>query len=150
MKKNLLDKAAAEKIITRVNSLQPTTTGKWGVMDTTEMLLHCNICNKQILEGDIEYSKSTLKQKMLKVLALYVVPNFPKNMATASRNDTHRRIDQDQFENQKKQFIATIKKFADNKDAIALTHPAFGNLNTNEWGIAAWKHTDHHLRQFGV
>ncbi|OQP57805.1 hypothetical protein A3860_09275 [Niastella vici] len=28
-----------------------------------------------------------------------------------------------------------------------LTHPALGNLNTTQWGIAAWKHMDHHLRQ---
>ena len=28
-------------------------------------------------------------------------------------------------------------------------HPAFGPLNGREWGRIAWKHFDHHLRQFG-
>ena len=28
-------------------------------------------------------------------------------------------------------------------------HPAFGLLNGREWGLLAWKHFDHHLRQFG-
>ena len=28
-------------------------------------------------------------------------------------------------------------------------HPAFGPLNEREWGRIAWKHFDHHLRQFG-
>jgi Protein of unknown function (DUF1569) len=28
-------------------------------------------------------------------------------------------------------------------------HPAFGPLNGKEWGRIAWKHFDHHLRQFG-
>jgi len=28
-------------------------------------------------------------------------------------------------------------------------HPAFGPLNPREWGRIAWKHLDHHLRQFG-
>ena len=29
-------------------------------------------------------------------------------------------------------------------------YPAFGSLNGKEWGRIAWKHFDHHLRQFGV
>lgn len=29
-------------------------------------------------------------------------------------------------------------------------HPAFGPLSAEEWGVMAWKHFDHHLRQFGV
>ncbi len=28
-------------------------------------------------------------------------------------------------------------------------HPAFGQLSSKEWGRIAWKHFDHHLRQFG-
>ena len=29
-------------------------------------------------------------------------------------------------------------------------HPAFGRLSTNEWGVLGYKHTNHHLTQFGV
>ena len=31
-----------------------------------------------------------------------------------------------------------------------LEHPKFGPLTQSEWGRLAWKHRDHHLRQFGV
>ena len=31
-----------------------------------------------------------------------------------------------------------------------LAHPAFGKLSPRAWGVLAWRHTDHHLRQFGV
>ena len=150
MKKNLLNKAAAEQIIARVNALQPTIKPNWGVMNATEMLLHCNLCNNQVLEGNIPYKKSSFKQQFLSVIALYIAPHFPKNLKTAPRNDTKGKIDADQFEIQKKLFINTIEQFAARKAPIVLTHPAFGNLNTTQWGIAAWKHTDHHLRQFGV
>lgn len=29
-------------------------------------------------------------------------------------------------------------------------HPAFGKLSGRAWGVLAWRHLDHHLRQFGV
>ena len=29
-------------------------------------------------------------------------------------------------------------------------HPAFGPFTPEEWGRMGWKHTDHHLTQFGV
>ena len=29
-------------------------------------------------------------------------------------------------------------------------HPAFGALTHKDWGVLAYRHTDHHLRQFGL
>lgn len=29
-------------------------------------------------------------------------------------------------------------------------HPLFGTMSARDWGVLMWKHTDHHLRQFGV
>lgn len=150
MSNNILEKTTAEKLIVRVQSLKAESVAKWGVMNATEMLLHVNLCNNQILDGNIEYKKSTLKQKLLRIIGLYVAPNFPKNLPTEPRNDTKGLINDKQFESEKKKLINTIEKFAARKEPIELTHPAFGNLNTTQWGIAAYKHTDHHLRQFGV
>ncbi|WP_170971030.1 hypothetical protein [Ilyomonas limi] len=59
MKKNLLNKAAAEQMIIRVNALQANAKPKWNIMNATEMLLHCNLCNNQVLDGNIPYKQST-------------------------------------------------------------------------------------------
>ena len=150
MSKNLLNKVTAVKLIDRVQSLHADNKARWGVMNATEMLLHCNLCNNQILDGDLEYKASSLKQKMVRIIALYIAPDFPKNLKTEIRNDTKGLINEDQFKHQKNRLIKTINKFAVRREPIELSHPAFGNLNTTQWGIAAWKHTDHHLRQFGV
>jgi len=29
-------------------------------------------------------------------------------------------------------------------------HPGFGQLTARDWGVLIWRHTDHHLRQFGL
>lgn len=150
MKKKLLDKETAQAIVSRVQGLRAGTQAAWGDMNATEMLLHLNLCNKQILEGDLEYKRSSLKQRLIRFLSLYIVPNFPKNLRSEQRNITTGKIAASRFEEQKSLFIQIILNFAEHKEPIELTHPAFGNLNTAQWGIAAWKHTDHHLRQFGL
>ena len=35
-------------------------------------------------------------------------------------------------------------------EPAAGVHPKFGPLTQSEWDRLAWKHRDHHLRQFGV
>ena len=149
MKKNLSDSRAAASIVARVSSLKVTDKPRWGSMNATEMLYHCNLCNEQVLAGAMEYRNDTVKSKLLKVLALYIAPNFKKHIQSVERNDTKGLISNEEFEYQKSQFAAIIRKVQEMK-MMSGTHPAFGNLDTKQWGIALYKHMDHHLRQFGV
>jgi len=73
-----------------------------------------------------------------------------KGLKTESRHDTKGKISDVCFEEQKNEFIKLIKLFPLTTHPLTLTHPAFGNISTNQWGIAAYKHVDHHLRQFGI
>lgn len=151
MEKNLLKKEVATSILNRIANLDVYNKPKWGEMNATEMLLHCNSCNKQILEEyDVQSKKTTFKQYLLKLLALYIAPNFTKGLKSESRHIAKGKISDTHFEAQKMEFIKIIKQFPLNTRPLTLIHPAFGNISTNEWGIAAYKHMDHHLRQFGV
>ncbi|PKF76174.1 DUF1569 domain-containing protein [Chryseobacterium sp. PMSZPI] len=150
MKKNLLTKEASTSIIARINNLSATHQPQWGEMTASEMLLHCNSCNKQILKESRENHRTTLKEYLLRILALYIASDFKKNIKGEARHETKGKVDSIDFENQKNEFIHLIQQFPTNTRPLTLTHPAFGNISTNEWGIAAYKHMDHHLRQFGV
>ncbi len=150
MKNNLIDQASAENIIERAGRLTSNSKPLWGQMNVTEMLLHCNLCNQQILDGDIEKAKTGLKQKLIRLLALYLVRQFPKHMKSAERNITKNKIAVNAFDEDLYRFINIAKQFPNGTRSKGLAHPAFGILDDKEWGIAAWKHTDHHLRQFGV
>ncbi|PWN71265.1 hypothetical protein C1631_001170 [Chryseobacterium phosphatilyticum] len=151
MRKNLLKNEASTAIIARVKNLSASHTPLWGEMTATEMLLHCNSCNQQILQENENKNKTTtLQQFILRILALYIAPNFKKNIKGESRHDTKGKVDNADFEEQKTDFILLIALFSVTTRPLTLPHPAFGNISTNEWGIAAYKHMDHHLRQFGV
>lgn len=150
MKKNLLHKNSAQSIIHRVEGLDPNRTNLWGAMNAKEMLLHCNSCNREIFEGKRGKSKTSLKQYLLRTLALYIAPNFTKGIASESKHITKGKVSHIDFEAAKNEFIQLIERFPLNRQKLTLTHPAFGNISTKQWGIAAYKHMDHHLRQFGI
>ncbi len=150
MKKNLLDSACIEKLVQRVQQVQPQTQPQWGVMNATEMLHHCNRVNEQLLNNPSVKKGTKLKQLVGRWLVLYCLPNFPKNARTPKRNDTKGQIDATAFAGEKQRFIELLQRFPAHDKPIELPHPYFGDLNTKQWGLAGYKHVNHHLRQFGV
>lgn len=150
MKKNLLQTEAAESIIARVQKLQPTDKARWGQMTATEMLRHANLCNEEVFTGSSLNPPTSPKQFFLRILALYIAPHFKKNIKGAPKNETAGKIDVSHFAEEKERFIQLLRRFPQHKGPITLHHVAFGNLSTQQWGIALYKHMDHHLRQFGA
>lgn len=150
MKKNMLTPGVAEELISRANKLNKTNVPIWGKMNATEMLLHCNRANMQLLTENQPYVKPTIKEYALRLLALYIAPKFPKNRRGATANDTHGLIQDVLFEEQKVEFVRIVGQLAQPGIQFRLLHPSFGYLTTKQWGLAAWMHLDHHLRQFGV
>lgn len=150
MTENLLDRQSAEQLISRVEKLQPTRKAVWGSMTATEMLLHCNKVHELLLlPASLSPKKTTLKQYLIRYLVLYIMPNYPKNAKAPQQIATKGSITSEAFEQQKENYIALLRRFQQPTE-IKHHHPYFGNLSTTQWGLASWKHADHHLRQFGV
>ena len=55
-----------------------------------------------------------------------------------------------EFTQDRRQLEALIEEFASRSGDSLQPHPMFGRLTTREWHRWGWRHTDHHLRQFGV
>lgn len=150
MKKNLLDEECSENLAARVQKLQPDAQPLWGSMTATEMLLHCNRVNEQLLNAPPLKKGNRMRHYLARWLVLYLLPNFPKNAKTPKRNITIGQVDASAFEEQRQQFAELIRRFPAHQAPIELPHPYFGDLNTKQWGLAGYKHIDHHLRQFGI
>ncbi|WP_448699386.1 DUF1569 domain-containing protein [Mucilaginibacter sp. AW1-3] len=150
MKKTLFDTKAVEELINRVNKLQADSQARWGSMTVTEMLLHCTLADTFILEDESEYQSPTLKNRLFKFIGIHVIPRFPRNRKGPARLNAKGKVDQQQFDVQKVAFINTLQRFPVHQKSITSIHPGMGYLQPKEWGIVAWMHMDHHLRQFGV
>jgi hypothetical protein len=83
----------------------------------------------------------------IKHLILYVVP-FPKGAPTAPELLV---TDATSVEVLRSELVSLIERIsAGPRDGYGPVHPLFGRLSFREWGTATYKHTDHHLRQFGA
>lgn len=147
--KSIFNKEEAENLISRAKSITANSLPLWGSMNSTEMFYHCNFTNKQILDGEMDKRKTTFKDFSRKIFALYFLKQFPKNIKGLKRNDAKGKVSQEEFEKEKEEFSNLVRRYYQHKKEISVRHPVFGNLSKKEWGLAVWKHLDHHLRQFG-
>ena len=72
-----------------------------------------------------------------------------KNLPTAPE---FKIIDVSDFEKERTVLLDLVAKFGRLGQAVIAnkTHPFFGTMDDEEWGILQYKHLDHHLKQFNV
>jgi len=150
MKKSLFDPSTEHEVVNRVLRLCVDTKPKWGTMNATEMLYHCNLSNQQILEEVHAYKKPSVTVRIKKLIVFHFLSRIPRNNKGPTRTHTKEKIGDDQFETQRGKYMELIHKLSNHKRPFQAIHPALGFLTRKEWGVILWMHMDHHLRQFGV
>lgn len=120
----------------------------WGKMNAIQMMTHLHQWMR-LATGELTSApmQKPMRYPGIKQLIIYLMP-WPKGAPTApellSRESTGWNAERSAFTERLKSF----EKLKTKTDWPL--HPAFGRLSTAEWGVLGYKHTDHHLRQFGV
>ena len=137
------------RLLGRVAALSPDSRARWGKLEVCGMLRHLDLCTRMAL-GDLPVrpaGKWAFTVFPLKHLLLYVLP-FPKGAPTASELLPSRDLS---FGPAQEALVARLQLLAKGpSDGAGPVHPFFGLLSRKEWGVLVHKHSDHHLRQFGV
>jgi hypothetical protein len=55
-----------------------------------------------------------------------------------------------EWEEEVEKLRVALSRFCERSGDDWPAHPVFGRMTRRAWGALAYKHTDHHLRQFGV
>ncbi len=145
--KSLLNGDVEQEMLRRLDALSPSAKGRWGRMSAAQMLHHVAEALR-MATGDLRIPARSgpLRMFPLKQLIVFILP-FPKSAPTApallARDEPH-------FESQRAAVRELLGAFPRREIAAWPDHPAFGALNRDQWGVLAWKHIDHHFRQFGV
>lgn len=141
------DRAA---IAGRMRSLSASSTARWGNMDVSGMLKHLRLSALMTL-GELSVpsaNKRAFQMFPLKHLILYVFP-FPKGAPTAPALKVDAPAPD--FEQERTAVLDLLERIGTGeRDGTGPEHPLFGPLSWREWGVATYKHADHHLKQFGV
>jgi hypothetical protein len=148
--KNLFDRDASTEILSRLETLQPGAKPLWGKMSVSQMMAHCIVPIKVSL-GEAKIKRNfmgLLFGKMGKKMVLKDEP-FKKGLPT---DPSFIIKDEPDFNSKKQELKTSIDKLlTTDKNAMASrSHPFFGKMTVDEWGVLGYKHLDHHLRQFGV
>jgi hypothetical protein len=118
-------------------------------MDAVAMLTHLRLSALMAL-GELPVackSKRIFQVFPIKHLILHVVP-FPKGAPTAPELLVSDAGPADAI---RSELVSLVERIgAGPREGNGPVHPLFGRLSFREWGVATYKHTDHHLRQFGA
>lgn len=146
--KSVFDPSAREELVSRINQLNENSKAQWGEMTLYQMLKHCVLAEESYL-GKKLYKRKFLGyifgKKALKGLLDEKNP-FPRNAKTSSDFIV---TDSGDFEPQREKWIELINEYGTISN-LSVVHWFFGKMNEDEIGRFAYKHADHHLRQFGV
>ncbi len=72
---------------------------------------------------------------------------FDKNIPTSERFKV--KVSEGDLESEKNKWIGLIRNY-EHYDNPKFVHDFFGKMSNEQIGILVYKHTDHHLRQFGL
>jgi hypothetical protein len=147
----LLDPETARVFRARVEALSPDAPARWGKMNARQMLCHLTDSFRVALgEVPVVAKWTPLRLYPLRWLFVFTLP-IPKGKVPTTPE--FQRTEPAEWEKDVAEWNAAFDRFSGRAREKAPrwgTHPAFGDLGTDEWGRLAARHCDHHLTQFGV
>jgi hypothetical protein len=149
--KTIFDNSERDQLINRIKSVNKNNTAQWGKMNLSQMLMHCTNWDEWILGKNQPVYKQAFIGFIFGKMALknMIKDDSPirKNVPTSSQfKIKETEVD---LESEKRKWVSLIESYEhySNPDFI---HDFFGKMTKEQIGILAYKHSDHHLRQFGA
>lgn len=152
---NIDGKAAFLKneFVNALAEIAPDTKGLWGKMNVQQMIEHMSFSFRQA-NGKDKYSLLTPEENVPKMQA-FLMSDKPFKENTPNPiigNDTipeKNATVQDALHELQTEINDFFAVFDTQPDAV-ITNPFFGNLNYEMWVQLLYKHSLHHLKQFGI
>jgi hypothetical protein len=146
--KTIWNEADRRALQDRLQRLNAGTPGRWGKMTAPQMVTHLADALRMAL-GDLpcEPKRVPLRYPPLKQLVVYWLP-WPEGAPTAPELISRAPAS---WATEVADVVNLLERVARQpRDVRFPEHPAFGRLSRRAWGVLVHRHTDHHLRQFGV
>ena len=147
--KTVFEESTRTELISRISLLNESSPRQWGNMNVNQMVQHCihweemvlrNKRYKRVLIG-IFLGRMLLRNELKDDRPMRQNnPTIPDLRISAANGD---------ISTSKTKWISLINEYAAySLPDFSFVHPFFGKMTRNEIGYHAYKHTDHHLRQF--
>jgi hypothetical protein len=148
--RSIFHKDTREEVIGRINSLNEASKAQWGKMTVAQMVRHCTLCEEYY------YGKVNIKRSLLgRLVGQMAIKDILKDDVTVLKRNaptpspfkvSERNLD---FETEKTKWKSIIEKY-ETFTSESFNHWFFGEMTNEQLGQFIYKHSDHHLRQFGA
>lgn len=149
--KTVFEKTIRDKLAERIQTINNNSTPLWGKMNVYQMTRHNTYWNEWILgKGDFEYKQEFIGKIFGKIALKRMLKDgkpFDKNISTSNQfkvEEINGNLD-----TEKSKWITLLNEYENYTNDIFI-HDFFGVLTKEQIGILVYKHSDHHLRQFGA
>ena len=149
--KNLFEQERVAEVQQRIAQFRPDSVRQWGKMSQAQMLAHCSRAMEAAL-GDRKPPRMFVGRVIGRMVKRSLLGNdkpMGRNAPTAPFLVVR---DQPDFAAERTRLSELVDRFGRGGPKVCTSHPHtfFGPMSPDEWAILMYKHTDHHLRQFGA
>lgn len=149
--KTIFKKGIQEQFIKRIQNSKEGDQPVWGKMNVYQMLCHNTYWNSWILgKGEFVYKQEFIGKIFGKFALRKMIQDekpLDKNIPTSPQFKVTR--EKGDLEMEKSKWIELIQSYNE-YDNPSFIHDFFGKMSKEQIGHLVYKHTDHHLRQFGL
>jgi hypothetical protein len=147
--KKVFDKTTRDELISRIDILNENSKNQWGKMNVYQALKHCILWDEWI-QSNRNYEQAFIGRlfgRMALKKILRDEGHLPRN--TPTLRELKIKETSGDIASEKKKWIALINKYAHFSNP-GFVHSFFGKMTKEQIGQLAYKHADHHLRQFNA
>ncbi len=147
---SIADSVVLQGLVERLGAVRPDSPRQWGTLTAAEMLCHLGDATASVMSR--AGSAPGPSRPIMKWIALRSPLSWPKGLKTPERVDPKAGgTKPSDFEADRRRAIDGLRTFAAAPaESLAPGHGAFGRMTLRDWHRWAYRHTDHHLRQFGL
>lgn len=146
--KTIYDPQIKMELLRRIDLIHEHSNRQWGKMNAFQMVRHCALWEEMAL-GKKLYKRALLGRIFGKMaLNSLTKDERPLSKGSPTIPDLVIKGNGD-IAAEKLRWKSLIEEHA-NHPELAHLHPFFGHVTGQQSGQLAYKHADHHLRQFGV
>jgi hypothetical protein len=147
--KTIFDEYTRQELIGRINLINDESQRQWGKMTAFQMLKHCTVWDEWIQgRSKLPYRQSILGKFFGRMALRATVNNDRPMKKNMPAGDLKVRETFGDVDTQKGKWVERISDYGTFSNPNFI-HDFFGHMTRDEIGIFAYKHADHHLRQFG-
>ena len=150
--KQLDDPKARLEVLQRLDRLRCDTPPRWGRMNALQMLEHlARAFEVALKERHAAPRPSALRGPLGRLGALYLPVRWKRGYSTVPELDIVRSgASTADFDQIKARVSMLIERFCEAApQQLSPEHPIFGRMSHRDWMLWGYRHSDHHLRQFG-